>query len=223
MITVLTDTLPISGNYAVEFYECTDPHGRDYAVVTIGQLTWMAENLRLLPFVTSGRPESDRVPYYYVANYTGTDVNVAMTRSFYRNYGVLYNWPAALVSCPEGWHLPSDEEWMMLEMHLGMNQRDLSSMDPRPSGNVGWKLKSSIGWQGSSNGSNSSGFAALPAGYRNAEGSFSDQDYGAYFWTNSESEDTKGWGRSIPDYGMDIKRGTTFRRIGFSVRCVKNL
>ena len=81
-----------------EFVECTDPDGTNYPVVTIGNQTWMAENLN-----------------YDTGNswcYDGNPNNC-------ETYGRLYDWQTALTACPTGWHLPTDAEWTVLINHLG--------------------------------------------------------------------------------------------------------
>lgn len=59
-------------------------------------------------------------------DYQGTDVNEAKATTNYRNYGVLYNWKAALESCPTGWHLPTDAEWIALTDFLIKNYKHIN-------------------------------------------------------------------------------------------------
>ena len=72
-------------------------------------------------------------------------------------------------SCPDGWHLPSDEEWIQLEMNLGMSLSDAYVYGFRGTG-IGDKLKATEEWYMEGNGTNESGFTALPGGYRNYDG-----------------------------------------------------
>ena len=86
-------------------------------------------------------------------------------------YGRLYNWDAALKACPLGWHLPSDVEWKTLEMYLGMSQS--MSHDKGYRGTYeGKQMKFTSGWADNGNGTNSSGFDALPGGGCYRSGSF---------------------------------------------------
>ncbi|MCX6225207.1 MAG: T9SS type A sorting domain-containing protein [Bacteroidia bacterium] len=109
--TIRTDSPVSSVNYQIEFVECADDDGNYYPVVNIGRQTWMAGNLAFLPMVNPSTQGSENTPYLYVYNYQGTDTGSARENDNFSNYGVLYNWPAALIACPSGWHLPSDQEW----------------------------------------------------------------------------------------------------------------
>ena len=99
-----------------------DPRdGKKYDVVQIGNQIWMAENYAYLPEI-SELIEDWENPTYWVNGYEGTDVLEAMTTEHYQTYGVLYNWEAALEACPDGWHLPTHEEWLQLGQFIdGIN------------------------------------------------------------------------------------------------------
>jgi len=129
--TILAITLNLTGHCI--FGNFTDSRdSRVYKTIQIGTQTWMAENLAYLPSVSPPGPGSFTVPYYYVYSYSGNDVNAAKATSYYNKYGVLYNWPAAMNGaassnanpsgvqgcCPQGWHLPSLDEWRVLENYL---------------------------------------------------------------------------------------------------------
>jgi uncharacterized protein (TIGR02145 family) len=93
--------------------------GKVYKTVKIGDQWWMAENLAWLPEVDSiGKKTSLR---YSVYGYKGQSVAEAKATDYYKTYGVLYNWKDALTVCPDGWHLPSEEEWFTLEVFLGLD------------------------------------------------------------------------------------------------------
>lgn len=112
--------------FANTFSDARD--GNVYKIVTIMDQLWMAENLKYLPRVDSLAATSGRTPYYYVYGYDGTHVNAAKATANFATYGVLYNWPAAMI-CPSGWHLPSKREWLRLEAYLNSvanNEFDLT-------------------------------------------------------------------------------------------------
>jgi len=90
--------------------------GRKYSYTTIGIQTWMTENLAYLPTLSHLNSISETVNHYYVYGYEGTNISEAKATANFINFGVLYNWPAAISSCPDGWHLPSDQEFKILEV-----------------------------------------------------------------------------------------------------------
>ena len=138
-------------------------------------------------------------------------------------YGRLYNWYAvddARGLCPSGWHVPTDGEWMTMEMALGMSEADANDTAFRGT-DQGTQMKTDYGWYGSGNGTNSSGFSGLPGGYRIGDGSFSDAgQYG--FWWSSSPNGSVAWGRYLYGGFEGVLRGNFDLRYGFSVRCVRD-
>jgi len=184
------------------FGSFTDPRdGYTYKTIQIGDQVWMAENLA-----------------YDIGDsccaYELDESNVLI-------YGRLYHWEAAILAAPEGWHLPTDEEWKELEIYLGMNQNEADNLGTR--GSVeGSKLKSTSGWYENGNGTNESGFSALPGGCREYGGSFYGKTTNAYFWTASEKDLTLAWNRLLY-YGYDsVHRDDNTKDYWFSVRCVRD-
>ncbi|MCF8230448.1 MAG: hypothetical protein K9J24_15990 [Bacteroidales bacterium] len=184
----------------------TDPRdGQEYEYVEIGSQTWMAENLN---YETANS-------WWYDNNSTNGDI-----------YGRLYTWDAALNACPSGWHLPSDEEWKTLEMALGMSQNEADGTNLRGT-DEGKKMKSTSGWDNNGNGTNSSGFNALPGGARNGNGEFNNMRLYGVWWSATEWSATKvrgsgAWHRQLVyNYDM-VGRGVYPKSGGFSVRCLKN-
>jgi len=192
--------LPCNGT----FY---DDDGNPFQGVQIGEQCWMAENLKYLPGVVGPMTYSESVPYYYVYGYNGTDVDEAKLTANYNTYGVLYNWPAALTACPDGWHLPSDAEWTELTNSLGGTSV------------AGYKMKSTTGWNGGGNGDNSSGFTALPGGYRYYSlGMFFNAGNYGHWWSATEHIISSIY------YYANIVSYTEFNKNsdGFSVRCIRD-
>ena len=137
--------------------------GKTYKTVTIGTQTWMAENFSYLPSVNLHNEGSDSIPFYYVYDYSGTNVTTAKATANYKTYGVLYNWTAANEACPAGWHLPSNAESEILYYYLGGNSE------------VGGKMKATTGWNNPNAGAtNESYFTALPGGFRDNWGGHGD-------------------------------------------------
>lgn len=126
----------------------------------------------------------------------------------------LYNWhavndPRGLA--PEGFHVPSDEEWTELVNYLGGEQVAGTKMKSSPSDIPAW------------DGTNSSGFSPLPGGYRNYfNGSFFNEGYLGYWWSSSANGADYAWYRNLDsDYDI-VYRYDFYPRYGFSVRCVRD-
>jgi uncharacterized protein (TIGR02145 family) len=202
------------------FVDERDDH--EYKMVKIGEQTWMTENLAWLPVVSPSSNGSDADLYYYVYGYEGTDVSEAKATDNYTTYGALYNYPAALTACPDGWHLPTDEEWKTLEKYLGMSSSDADDNNWRNSGDVGLKLKSTSGWLENGDGDNSSGFNAFSGGLRDYFGGFGYLGYRAYFWSSSPDGSSDAWHRSLSFESGGVDRNHFERRWGFPVRCLQN-
>ena len=166
----------------------TDPRdGKVYKTVKIGDQVWMAENLNI---------ETD-------SSYCYND-----STKYCSKYGRLYSWAVANSVCPEGWHLPTIDEFETLFATVGGDSV------------AGAKLKSTSGWNSNGNGTDDFGFTVLPAG------GWMCKDFvgeAAVFWTSE-------WNEGYDDYVYGIKLYTdntivrlTYRSMyyAYSVRCVK--
>jgi len=190
----------------------------------------MAENLAYLPSVVGPATGSMETAYYYVYGYDGTDVEDAKAYLYhdprtepYSTYGVLYNWPAALTACPDGWHLPSDDEWKQLEIYLGMSEEEADETTGRSTdGDEGGKLKEAgtSHWNTPNTGAtNESGFTALPGGYCPNNGYFFNIGALGYWWSSTSFGST-AWYRSLSSSRSSITRDDTYKDHGYSVRCL---
>ena len=177
-------------NSRASLYDSRD--GQTYKIVTIGSQTWMAENLN-----------------YEMAKSSCFKNDPSMCEK----YGRLYFWAAAMEACPQGWHLPSLEEWKIL-------------MDAVGGENVaGSVLKAKTGWRNNGNGSDLYGFSVLPAGYGCEK--FEGEGVDAYFWSSYNSSCGNEFGACYGsmDFDDDKDEAWLFRYdedCGFSVRCLKN-
>ncbi len=177
-----------------------DPrNGKTYKTIQIGNQIWMAENLDY---------QTENGSWLYDNN----TINAS--------YGRLYNWRTACTVCPDGWHLPSDEEWKQLEMFLKMNKSDADNFGLRGN-HVGIKLKSTGGWKAGGKVTNESKFSALTGGYRFTSGDFYDMGYNAYFWTSTPFNGERAWFRSLGYENGDVGRNITLKSFGFSIRCFR--
>jgi uncharacterized protein (TIGR02145 family) len=205
----------------------TDIDGNVYQTVTIGTQVWMAENLKVthyrngeeIPNVTDGGIWQGLTTGAY-CEYNNDVANVA-------TYGRLYNWFAVNDGrniAPAGWHVPSDAEWKQLEMYLGMSQAEADQNGWRGT-DEGGKLKESgtTHWCSPNTGAtNSSGFTALPAGYRFHDGTYNNIGVAIIFWTSSELGGDYEWTRILYCDYSEVYRDGGLKESGFSVRCVKD-
>jgi uncharacterized protein (TIGR02145 family) len=197
--------------------------GKVYKTITIGTQTWMAENLAytgnngVQRHITNNDAWANNTKHNGWCYYGNNSSNG-------NKYGVLYQWEAAKHACPADWHLPSDAEWKTLERNLGMTATEANESGYRGEG-IGTKLKSTTGWElyeGKNYGNNESGFSALPGGDRNYnDGAFNDAGKYSGWWTNTPYGSKGAWRRSL-DYGGKVYRYGSYRKRGFSVRCVRD-
>lgn len=186
----------------------TDKDGKSYPTVTIGGQTWMAKNLAWLPFVNAKSDSSIIAAKYYVYDYDGTNVAAAKSESHYTKYGVLYNYQAALTACPDGWHLPSDEEWTTLETYIDST------------GTIaGTKLKAASDWY--TGGTDDYDFSALPGGLF-YNGAFFEVGKWGYWWTATAAGTSNAWNRGLSAPNNAVYEDANSQGFGFSVRCLKD-
>jgi uncharacterized protein (TIGR02145 family) len=176
-----------------------------YKWVKIGTQVWMAENLRattyndgtIIPNVTYHTTWKNLTS----GAYCWYDNDAATYKA---TYGALYNWYAVKTGklAPTGWHVPTDAEWTTLQKYLGLEAV------------AGGHLKSTTGWNSSNTGAdNSSGFSALPGdgvGY-----------YGNW-WSSTEYSSSLAWGRGLYYDNGSLGRGSNYKYLGCSVRCVRD-
>ncbi|MGM0407204.1 MAG: fibrobacter succinogenes major paralogous domain-containing protein [Bacteroidota bacterium] len=208
--------------------------GHEYKWVKLGEQIWMAENLAFLPNVSRPSRGSVTESYFYVYDYTGTSVSAAKATVNYNTYGVLYNWTAAKETCPNGWHLPSDDEWKQLEIYLGMAQSEVNSTEWRGT-NEGSKLAGYANLWNNELLTNdpsfgNSGFSAIPGGLVFYQKFSSIKEYNGY-WVASETDSLYAWIRELGYYNEytpeDKRNGIRRNAYGLksdalSVRCVKD-
>ena len=178
-----------------------DRDGQTYKTVKIGEQWWMAENLNYRYIQQTA--EEDSSSYCY----NDDPANCA-------KYGRLYLRSAAMIVCPEGWHLPDTTEWSKLSTAVGGDST------------TGKKLKSQSGWKDydgtSGNGTDAYGFSALPAGDRNGYGNFNNEGRTAYFWSSTERNSNVAYGMGLY-YNHDSAYPINGNKYdGLSVRCLKD-
>lgn len=200
--------------------------GQTYRTVIIGTQVWMSQNLNYGTRLDGDQTmRDDKVITKYCYNDKEANCNI---------YGGLYQWGEAMMYsrlpgsqglCPEGWHVPSDNDWKKLEEYLGMSMAEANETGYRGGGSyVGTKLKprSSLWDVPNAREFPISGFNALPAGYRYAFGTYYYIDDFVFFWTSTEASDAYIWYRLLSSEDSQVRRDYYYKTIGFSVRCIQD-
>ena len=208
--------------------------GSIYDLVAIGTQCWFAENLRTEHYANGDPIPGNLTNSEWTSTTSGAQAIYGEGSSTcYGNcdevanleaYGRLYNWYAVDDSrglCPSGWHVPTDGEWMTLEMELGMSSSDANSSGWRGT-DQGAQMKSSSSDTPSWNGTNTSGFSALPGGLRSSSGYFSYEGNFGKIWSASPNGASYAWNRLLISDDDGVDRFYISLREGFSVRCVRD-
>jgi len=194
--------------------------GQIYPTVQIGTQCWMAENLNIGTMIQGMSTQTNNgtiEKYCYDNAAANCDV-----------YGGLYQWdemmqyattPGVKGICPDGWHLPPDGEFCTLTQYV--DPTVICGASGWSGTDAGTKMKSASGWFGGGNGTNTSGFTALPAGIRYpGEVPFMYLTWVGQFWSSGNSFDA-AWSRDLYFTNADIERLRFTKDFGLSVRCVK--
>jgi uncharacterized protein (TIGR02145 family) len=196
----------------------TDIDGNVYNIVNIGTQAWMKENLKTTKYsngdaIVTTIPvtldiSSESSPKYQWA-YDGNVSNVD-------TYGRLYTWYAAADSrnvCPTGWHVPVDAEWTTLITYLG--NESVAGGKLKELGLIHWMTPNT-------DADNSTGFTALPGGFRYGNGTFGGIGGYGYWWSLSEGSSTYAWYMVMYYNSGFIDRISNSKSFGFSVRCLRD-
>jgi len=172
--------------------------GKTYKTVKIGEKVWMAENL----------------------NYQTSDSKCYESKQENCDkYGRLYIWREAVTACPDGWRLPSKEDFEQLRTIAGQKAGDKDK--------AGIVLKSWTGWEDykgkSGNGTDVLGFAGLPAGYYDSYYDYFNREGNhAYFWSSTEYDKDVAYYLDLY-YGIELAYMDYYDKYyAFSVRCIKD-
>ncbi|MFA4942332.1 MAG: FISUMP domain-containing protein [Patescibacteria group bacterium] len=217
-----TSQVPIT---VVAGHTCTTGDLCLYDTVLIGTQCWFKQNLNVGSMVTGVTAQtSNNILEKYC--YSNNSANCT-------TYGALYQWDEAMQYteasgaqgiCPTGWHIPTDTEQNTLDQYLNDTTCNASRAGTFGCSAAGSKLKEAgtSHWTAPNTGAtNSSGFTALPAGYREADGSFVVQGIYGSLWSSSISE-TNSWCRYLDSGSTTVLRRADNQAFGFSIRCLKD-
>jgi uncharacterized protein (TIGR02145 family) len=222
-----TRNIPCPGTPVVK-----DIDGNTYNTVQIGSQCWMKENLKVskyndgteIPLDTTGGKLGNAS-----SEKSWTKINTG-ARTIYGNiaanltaYGYLYNYYAVKGVditgsknykniCPTGWHVPKDAEWTILTNFLGEN---VAGHEMKVIENTMWNIPGFVAEK-------SSGFSALPGGYRNEDGTFKNIKNNASYWSAPDSENDNAWSRTLYFDNNFVYRDNNNENLGASLRCIRN-
>lgn len=202
-----------------------DHEGNVYSTVKIGNTWWMSENMKaistkngtvILTIPAQGHSSNeDPMCYCYGDSYSTAGAE-----------GRLYNWPAAQAVCPEGWHLPTTQEWRNMIQEVGSHPENVfggnvENVSKALASTSGWLQSSVAGTPGNSPSTNNRvGFSCYAAGKFESD-QFSAQTADACLWTATDFHEqaysyTMSYDKTYMELGLKNKNN------GHSVRCVKN-
>lgn len=217
----------------------TGPSGQAYKTVQIGQQIWMQENLNTDRFTNGDliqeartseqwqKARSDSIPAW--SHYDNNPENGI-------KYGKLYNWHAVSAPrgiCPDGWQVPNEADWKKLMGHLGMRPETfdkfgwrgeiapaLISKRTAPAPHPRWDAPNKMA-------TNSSGFSAMPGGYRVGNPNYEEQQENLFRYIGKEATFWSGENqiaRALWTDRKEIFKGGSNLTNGFaySVRCIQN-
>jgi uncharacterized protein (TIGR02145 family) len=204
--------------------------GMTYNTVQIGTQCWLKKNLNIGTKIPGAQEQANNgtiEKYCYNNDEANCDI-----------YGGLYQWEemmqyvttqGAKGICPNGWHIPTDEEWCTVTQFLDPTVN--CGVWGGSGTNAGGKMKSTgtieagtgLWYSPNAGATNESGFTAVPAGYRLLSGTFCEIcSYGSW-WSSSENGTSDAWNRALSYDDSYVHRAGNYRVFGFSVRCLRDL
>lgn len=210
----------------------TDIDGNTYNTVQIGNQCWMKENLK-----TTTYRNGTSIPNVTDANAWGNFTTGAYVwhdndASWKHLYGALYNWHTTVDAnglCPDGWHVPTNDEWTTLTNFIGgtgeLHGNELKSCRQvnSPLGG-GCYTSEHPRWNSNSSnwGTDDYGFSGLPGSHRFINGDFDYIGISGLWWSSTEDSAYNAWYRVLNySYGYVIVNDYR-KQAGFSVRCLRD-
>lgn len=206
-----------------------DYEGQTYNTIQVFSQCWIKENLNVGLMIPGAQDMTDNDT---IEKYCYNDSPDSCAK-----YGGFYQWEEMMQYtmqqgsqgiCPPGWHLPTDEEWKVLEgavdSQYGIGESQWDSLYTRGL-DAGRNLRTTSGWTGGNNGTDLFGFSGLPSGYREYDGGFNAYGEGCFLWSSVEAQIDYAWGRflrNIPQDEWGVFRIECIEESGFVVRCIKN-
>lgn len=204
-----------------------DYEGQVYNTIQVFSQCWLKENLNVGTMIQGSEEMSD---------------NGIVEKYCYKNepdsctiYGGLYQWNEIMQYttklstqgiCPPGWHIPTDEEWKVLEgavdSQYGFGDQEWDIAWDYRGYDAGPNLKSTGAWYAGGNGTDIFGFSGLSGGSRDGSGRFGLIGYYGGWWTSMDGTYNGAWGHSLDYFSQEVYRYNSSREDGYSVRCLRD-
>jgi uncharacterized protein (TIGR02145 family) len=212
--------IPCLGMPTVEY------EGQVYNTIQVFSQCWLKENLNVGTMIQGNEAMTDNgITEKYCYNDQPDSCD---------KYGGLYQWDemmqyatqqGAQGICPPGWHLPTDEEWQVLEGAVDSQYGigDSAWLDSGYRGtDAGTNQKTNSGWYANGSGTDLFGFSGLPGGRHFHDGTFGNVVFTGFWWTSAEVNNNFAWYRSLYYENPEANRNSTMKVGGLSVRCLRD-
>lgn len=192
--------------------DCRD--GEEYPTVLIGDQCWFARNLNCGTRINATETQTDN-GIIEKSCFDDLESNCDV-------YGGLYRWSELMQYdtavgvkglCPEGWHLPSNTEWTTLTTFL--DGESVAGGKMKETGTEHWNPPNV-------DATNTSGFTALPGGYRHSAGYFRYLGSNAIFWSSSQKDPAHAYSRLLKFDTGDVGTISHYKTLSLSCRCLKD-
>lgn len=193
----------------------TDYDGNVYNTVTIGTQVWMKENLKVTHYRNGDSVPNVKGNSQWANLSTGAYCDYNNSPDSSNIYGRLYNWYVVNDSrniAPIGWHIPTDPEWTTLINYLG--GIILAGNKLKESGTTHWIIPNF-------GATNSSGFTALPGGFRDI--GYSNLGHNSRMYSIAIDSTDSGWYITMSHLSSDVgKIKNNYKHCGISIRCLRD-
>jgi uncharacterized protein (TIGR02145 family) len=214
--------IPCLGTPTVEY------EGKVYNTIQIFSQCWLKENLNVGTMIYGIQNQENNG---IIEKYCYNDAPDSCAKN-----GGLYQWHEMMQTtnqqgaqgiCPPGWHLPTDEEWKVLEgavdSQYGIGDQEWDISWGYRGYDAGMNLKSTSGWAFNNNGTDLFGFSGLPGGLRaNTDGHFYHLGNKGFWWTSTRIDANDVWLRFLDYSSLEVYLYDNHNQVGQSVRCLRN-